>query len=245
MSDLTQWTLDRLTTKIQRDLQLHAEVFVEKDDIKSFINDAIDDAEELIIDAFSDFFITYKDYEVTSGQAELDFPTDIYEMRTRGMYFDKHSYQQSSAVFSGVWYKVKRISLETVATVTSQDLYQYRNVNSQTDGPKILIYPNIRDDSTGRFRLWYIRKAKRLDADSDILETGLRPQFVLSHAKIAILQKEGSDLLPLEIQKFGEQKQKLLDSLSRVSDDDEDSYLKPDINALYEAYGDGTDIFNY
>jgi len=216
---------------------------VQPSDIKSFINDAIDDAEELIIDSFSDFFISYQDYTVTSGQNSLDFPSDIYELRTRGMYFDKNSYSQEPN--SGTWYKVKKISLETISTVNSQDFYQYRTINDQVDGPKIHIFPDIRDDSVGRFRLWYIRKAKRLSELSDVLETGLRPQFIISHAKIAILQKEGSDLLPLEIQKFGEQKKKLLDSLSRVADDDEDSYLKPDINSLYEAYGDAGDLFIY
>lgn len=243
MGDLTQWTLDRLTTKIQADLQLHAEVFVQASDIKSFINDAIDDAEELIIDSFSDFFISFQDYTVTAGQSQLDFPSDIYELRTRGMYYDKNSFSQDPN--SGVWYKVKKIPLETISTVYSQDFYQYRTVNDQQAGPKIQIFPDIRSDSTGRFRLWYIRKARRLDALTDVLEPGLRPQFILSHAKIAILQKEGSDMLPLEIQKFGEQKKKLLDSLSRVSDDDEDSFLKPDIHSLYEAYGDSGDLFIY
>lgn len=240
MPDLTEWTLDRLTTKIQRDLELHAEIFVQPDDIKSFVNDAIDDAEESIIDSFSDFFITFQDYVVEAGDSYLDFPTDVYEMRTRGLYFDRAQFDQTR-VYHGNWYKIKKISLETIATVNSNDFYQYRNINTQASGPRIHIFPSIREDSTGRFRLWYIRKANRLDELTDVLETGLRPQYIISHAKVAVLQKEGSDMLPLEIEKLGKQEKKMLDSLSRVADDDEDSYLKPDNQALYEAYGDGVD----
>ena len=241
MADLTQWDLDRLTTKIQRDLELHAEIFVQPEDIKSFINDAIDDAEELIIDSFSDFFITFEDYTVEVGDSFLALPDDIYEMRTRGLYFDKKSYNQTSTVNTGTWYKIKKIRLESISQVSSNDFYQYRNINTQADGPRIHIFPNIREDSQGRFRLWYIRKAKRLDELADVLETGLRPQYIISHAKVAILHKENSDMVGLELEKLGAQTKKMLDSLSRVADDDEDSYLSPDNNALFEAYGDGVD----
>lgn len=245
MTDLTSWTLDRLTTKIQRDLELHAEIFVQPEDIKSFINDAIDDAEELIIDSFSDYFITFQDYTVAVGDNYLDFPDDIYEMRTRGLYYDKQEYNQDTGNL-GTFYKVKKLPLESVATVQSQDFYQYRNVNSQTDGPRIYIYPNIREGSTGRFRLWYIREAARLSESLDVLERGLRPQYIISHAKVSILQKEGSDLLTVEMQRLEAQTKKMLDSLSRVSDDDEDSYLRPDAEALFDAYGDSIDnVYGY
>lgn len=239
MADLTQWTLDRLTTKIQRDLELHAEIYVQPDDIKSFINDAIDDAEELIINSFSDYFLTFQDYTVATGDSYLEFPDDIYEMRTRGLYYDKQEFAQGSGASSGDWYKVKKMMLEQIAEVGSNDFYQYRNVNSQANGPRIYIYPSIREDSTGRFRLWYIREAARLNESLDVLERGLRPQYIISHAKVSVLQKEGSDMLPLEISRLEAQTKKMLDSLSRVSDDNEDSYLRPDNESLFEAYGDG------
>ena len=61
------WTLDQIITKIQNDNELHAENFVTKPEIISFINDAIDDAEQLIIDSFSDFFLTFIDYDIVQG----------------------------------------------------------------------------------------------------------------------------------------------------------------------------------
>ena len=238
MADLTQWDLDRLTQKIQRDLELHAQIYTQPEDIQSFLNDAIDDAEELIVDSFSDYFIDDEDYTVTAGQQFLDLPTDIYEMRIRGLYFDKNSFAEQGTT-SGVWYKVRKIPLEQMATINENDFYRYRLTNSQTDGRRINIHPAIRENSVGRFKLWYIRKAKRLEESTDVLEEGLRPQFIISHAKVSILTKERSDMAGLEIQKLAGQREKLLDSLSRVSDDAEDSYLQPDYKALDDAYGDG------
>jgi len=237
MVDLTEWSLDRLTTKIQRDLELHAEVFIQPEDIQSFINDAIDDAEELIVDCFSDFFLSFKDYTAEAGQEFFEFPDDIYEMRIRGLYYDRNSFAQAGSV-SGSWYKLKKIPLEQMAAVDQNDSYRYRLINSQA-GKQISIFPAIRTDSEGRFKLWYIRKAKRLAEASDVLEAGLRPQFIISHAKVSILAKERSDMVGLEAEKLSGQREKLLDSLSRVSDDAEDSYLEPDFKALDDAYGDG------
>ena len=241
MTDLTQWSLDRLTTKIQNDLELHAEVFVRPIDIQQFINDSIDDAEEHIVNSFSDFFLTFKDYTVESGDSFLPLPDDIYECRIRGLYFDQNEYNQASGSVSGNWYKVKKQSIENVATVDINDNYQYRIVNPQDSGSKIQIFPDIRNDSTARFRLWYIRKAVRLAESSDILERGLRPQYIISATKTFILQKELNDYLPIEEARLATQTKKLLDSLSRLSDDQEDSYLRPDNEALYQAYGDGVD----
>ena len=241
--DLTQWTLERLTTKIQDDLELHSEIFIRPEDIKSFVNDAIDDIEELIIDSFSDFFLTFKDYDVEKGDSFIPIPDDIYEIRIRGLHYDRNSFNQNTAVYNGNWYKIKKQAIENVAAVDDGDNYQYRIVNSQTDGAQLQIFPDIREDSTGRFRLWYIRKALRLDSDDDVLERGLRPQFVISHAKVAILQKENNPYLAVEGERLAVQQKKVLDSLSRIADDSEDSYLRPDNEALFAAYGDGVDSY--
>lgn len=240
MSNPTQWTVDRIITKVQNDLELHAEIFTTFDDLKQFLYDAIDDAEETIIDCFSDFFLAFQDYTVSSGESFFVIPEDIYELRIRGLYYDKNAYNQQSASTLSNWYKVKKITLETIANVDANDLYQYRIVNN-SEGPVISVYPNIRDDSTGRFRLWYIRQAVRPEGDLDVIERGLRPQYLIAHMKVAVLNKENSDFLPIAQGELDKQRAKLINSLSRLSDDEEDSYLKPDINSLYEAYGDGVD----
>ena len=240
MSNLTQWTLDRLVTKVQDDLELHAEIFTQTEDIKQFIYDAIDDAEEEIINSFSDFLLSFEDYTVEAGQAYLPIPEDIYELRIRGIYFDNNAFNQNSSSSLGNWYKVKKQSLETIANVDHNDLYQYRIIN-KAEGPQIKIFPDIRNDSTGRFRVWYIREAVRPAEDLDILERGLRPQYIIAHTKVSVLAKENSDFLPAAINDLSMQREKLIKSLSRLSDDEEDSYLKPDIHSLYEAYCDGVD----
>jgi hypothetical protein len=75
--------------------------------------------------------------------------------------------------------------------------------------------------------------------DVDILETGIKPQYVLAHAKAAIMAKEGDDMLDTMLGNLALQRDKMISSVARLTDDDEDSYIELDHESLDEAYGGG------
>jgi hypothetical protein len=229
------WTLNQLITKIQNDNELHAENFVTRSEIKDFLNDAIEDAEQLIIDSFSDFFLTFVDYDIVEGVGEILIPDDIYDFRIRGMFYDLKGFDVNDSGTSQ-WYKIKKLPIERFSAVHKSDIYHYRITNDVT-GAKIGIYPDFREDLQAKVRLWYIRSAVRLEDDTDILERGIRAQYVMCHAKVAIMEKEGDPMLDTMMARLEKQTEKLLSSISRVTDDDEDSYLEMDFEALDEAYG--------
>lgn len=224
------WTLTNIVAKVQDDLDLHDENF--SDDIKQWVNDAIDDFEELVIDLNSDFLLDKAYIVGTEGDTEADLPDDIYESRMRGLFFSEYGFSQ---VNIGERYKLHRINLERVADVDSEDPYQYRLINSAASGQKLFIYPALRETSTDKFMIWYIRQFKRLDADTDVLEKGIRIQYVLAHVKCAAMQKSGDPLLDVEAQKLLKQEEKAKKSLSRLTDDSEGDYIEPDDYALDEA----------
>lgn len=229
-----EWPLSRIVSKIQDDLDLHEENFVTTDDIKQFIGDAIDDAEEIIIDCFSDFFLTYSDLSVTAGDTTIVLPEDLYESRLRGVYFSEGGFGSDA---NGEAYKLRKISLSDVTNVGSSDRYTYRLINTTSLGQKLYVYPAIRDTSTSQFRVWYIRQAKRLDDDTDLLEKGLRVQYILAHVKKSILEKIGDPMVEVWAKRLDKQEDKLKNSLARLTDDDEDVRLEPTDEALDEAYG--------
>lgn len=229
------WPLSRIVSKVQDDLDLHEENFVTPDDIKQYINDAIDDAEELIIDCFSDHFLTYKLLEVTADDTLLELPEDLYESRIRGFWYSTVGFESLEP--TGDAYKVKKLKLERIKDVSSQDCYQYRLFNSSQQGQRLKIFPAIREDSDDRFLLCYIRQAKRLYENSDELEKGIRIQYVLTHVKKSVASKIGDPMLEEYAKKLEVQSEKLKKSLSRLTDDDEDDYLEPDDYAMSEAYG--------
>lgn len=231
------WTLADLTTKIQNDLELHGENIAEPLDIGSWINDAIDDAEQIIIDLFSDYFLTFRDIKVKKGETILKLPEDIYEARIRGFYYSESGFDNGTP--SGAFYKITKLPLENIGNSMHGDDYQYRLINKTDVGHCLYVFPAIRQDSDKKFRLWYIRKAKRLVDPTNYLEKGLRPQFIIAHAKAASMMKEGDPMLEAENLRLVAQMESLRSSLSRLSDDDEDAYLYPDQHAIDEAYGLG------
>src|SRR6478735_5239995 len=230
------WPLSRIVSKVQDDMELHEENFVTTEDLKQFVNDAIDDAEEIIIDCFSDFFLTYAFADVEVEDDEIELPFDIYESRLRGIWFNASGFESLSP--SGEAYKVKKIKLEQLVDVTSGDAYRYRLFNHALLGQKLKIYPPIREDSDDKFLLCYIRQARRLNETTDVLEKGIRIQYVLTHVKKAVASKIGDPMLEELKVKLDEQKNVFKRSLSRLTDDDEDDYLEPDAHSLDEAYED-------
>jgi hypothetical protein len=233
------WTLDELVTKIQNDLELHGDTFVVPLDIKSYINDAIDDAEQIIIDLFSDFFLTFTDLIVEKDQTIVDLPQDMYESRIRGIYYNETGWTTGQTIAAQQrYYKIKKLALEYQGYVQTNVDYQYRLINTSLLQQKIYFFPAIDEASTDKFRFWYIRRAKRLDQGTDLLEKGLRPQYILARTKCAIMQKEGDPAYESEKANWLKQEEAMISSLSRTTDDDEDSYLYPDTHALNAAYGD-------
>lgn len=229
------WTLDRLITKVQDDLDLHAEDFVTPEELEQYVEDAITDAEEIVIDCFADTLLTFEDLTVTAGQEIIPFPSDIYETRIRGFYHAPYGFSSENP--QGV-YKLRQIPISEAGQQTPNEYHRYRIINSTADGPQIYVYPPITEASTDKFRVWYIRQFKRPTSMSDTLDPMLRPQYILAHVKCSAMKKEGDAMLDVEAANLLKQEDKIKRSISRPTDDDEGVLLEPDDYALSEAYGD-------
>lgn len=231
------WTLIRIIDKVRDDLELHAEDFVTKADLIQFVHDAIDDAEEIVIDCFSDFLLNFEYPDVTAGATEIPLPADLYESRLRGVFYSQSGF--TAGIKTGDSYKLKRMRLEDAGSSNTGDAYEYRLINNSQGEQKLFVYPAITEtsDSTYKpFLTWYIRKFIRPTEDSDVLDKGLRIQYILSHVKCSVMQKEGNVLLDVETGKLMKQEDKLKNSLSRLTDDDEGTLMEISDYALDEAY---------
>lgn len=229
------WTLSKLIDTVKDDLDLHQENFVTQRDLIRFVELAIEDAQELVIDCYSDFLKTFVDFDVTAGQTVIDLPEDIYDSRLRGFFYSEDGWNQEASP-----YKIRKIRMTDVGRVSTYDPYSYDLINSSEDGQQLWIYPAIREDSANRFRLWYIRRFNVPTQNTDVLDKGLRVQYLLSHVKCSVMKKEGNAMLDLEAAELLKQEEKIKRSLSSLTDDDENTLLEPDDYALslagYDEY---------
>jgi hypothetical protein len=233
------WTLDKIMTRVRRDLDLQSETFYRDDLMIEAVNSAITDCEELVIDQYSDYLLTYKDYDMNLGDYIIALPEDMYQMRVRWLHFKKQGFVRPNP-YNDEAYKIKKMPMEDVQVVENRDQYRYRLINNTNVDPHIELWPEWRQEDQGqkRVRLWYIRRFKRLYELSDVTDVPV-PEYILSHLRIAIMSKEGNPMLDLELGKFAKQERQVEKTLKFLSDDEEDTLLLPNFSTLSE-FGDNT-----
>jgi hypothetical protein len=227
------WTLDKIVTRVRKDLDLEAETFYRQELMVEAVNSAITDCEELVIDEYSDYLLTYQDYDIEAGDYSLAIPDDIYQMRLRWLHFKRGGFQRRTTDYNDESYKIRKMPFEDVEVQGVRDQYRYRIINSMDIDPHLEIFPQIRGEDAGtqKIRLWYIRHFKRLYNLEDITDVPV-PEYLLSHLRVSIMQKEGNPMLDLELAKLKDQKLRLQKTLKFLSDDEEDTLLLPNFNTL-------------
>jgi len=222
------WTLDDIAIKIRKDLKIESEKFFSPWEMTSAINDAIRDAESIIINEFSDFFLTYADYDLTAGDTFITMPSDVYMARIRYVQWDEDGPDDNT---NNDTYHIKKIRLEEIPWVCTDDRYKYRLLNDATNGLVMNLYPAIQETGTNRIRVWYIRKAKQLSALTDVCDIPFIG-YVISHVKLRVMFDEGHPLLEIEKVNFDNAKMQLIKNVTVMADDGEDSKFEPSNDTL-------------
>lgn len=232
------WTQNKIFQRIRKDLDLEGEDFFRAELMEEALNSAITDCEELVINQYSDYLLTYQDYDLTANQSYLSMPTNIYQSRVRWIHFRKSGFTNLVSQDNAEAYKLKKIPLEQIQDLTLSDAYQYRILNDVTNGPLIYIFPYVRseDSGTARIRVWYIRRFKRLFELSDVTDIPV-PEYLLAHLRCQIMFKEGNPMLSDAENKLAFQTQRLINTVKMLTDDEEDSLLEPNYLTL-DTFGE-------
>jgi hypothetical protein len=185
------WTWAEIRTKIEQECDLEDEDFIRRSELLTYANEAIDEAEAEIHSLYEDYFLKYADLAVVSGDEFFSLTTlipDIYADKIRGIIF---------TVSGGTTtYRVNRIKdwkkFEKKASAdanTTTNLYEYFLVNQTPGNPQIMLVPKSRE--SGTIKVWYLRNANRLVADTDICDIPEFINFIFSHMKVKVFGKEG------------------------------------------------------
>lgn len=222
------WTLSEIREKISRDLDVEAEVFIQPEEMTGYINEAIDEAEAEIHAIYEDYFLTDYYVPLVAGTQEYSLPSDIYAHKIRKIIF---SDGQSKT------YEIPRIpesdKFEDIALTErfrSTEFYRYLIKNSTPGDPKIYFVPTIREADAGsdEMRIWYLRNANRLSLDSDICDIPEFVHFIISLAKLRILEKEGHPNTPYWDNQTERQRRLMVNTLSNMIPDGE-TMIVPDM----------------
>lgn len=185
------WTLAEIKDKVKKDLDIEAEVFVRPEELVSYINEAIDEAEAEIHALYEDYFLNSATITLVSGQEEYDLPDDIYAHKIRrAIYNNGGSVYTINRIRDWHKFEVKALS-DNFAT---SDLYQFFIKNPTAGSPKFLIIPTARE--SGAFvQLWYLRNANRLSDDADICDIPEFINYIFRKVMVLVYAKEGHPML--------------------------------------------------
>lgn len=223
--------VSQLYSRLDRELDLEGETLLTFDNFIDYINDAIEDAEVLISQAFGDYFLV-PDFEldIVAGQEYVDLPSDIYLSRIRYM-----SYSNGSES-----YKIKKKKLDRIQDTMASDGYTYR-IENTSQGSKIKLYPTPSENVDGGIILSYLRKIDRVIDDNSVIECPYM-NFIISHVKVSIFTLDDDTAkLQLEIPRLERYEKKLQDIVAEGSLDEEDVFLGPSRESMedYNSFHGG------
>lgn len=213
------WTLSEIRTKIEQDLDLESEVFVQPAELVNYINESIDEAESEIHTIYEDYFLTDYFVPLVTDEKLFDLPPNIYAHKIRKIIF---SDDQSKT------YEVARIpesekfnDIALTERFRSTEFYRYLITNSTPGEPKIYFVPAIREADTApnMMRVWYLRNANRLENDSDICDIPEFVHFVIAQAKLRCLEKEGHPSMQYWDSQTERLRRRMIDTLTNMVPD--------------------------
>ena len=173
-----------IRTKVERELDLEAEEFIQPLEFQSYVNDAIDEAEAEIHKLGLDdmYFLSKANIALTTGEDEYALPSNIYANKIVRLV-----YANGSTIYT-IFRLRGHMRFEQIEQInqygTATDFYRFMVTNdSTTAGPRLVIFPAAKETSTTNVKIWYIRNANRMTADTDLCdipEIGLQFLYAVS-----------------------------------------------------------------
>lgn len=213
-------TFGQLLERIKDDLDIEdtENPFISDEDIRQYMNEAIEDAESEIHNIYEDYFLQIGALTMTNGSKSVTFPTNIYANKIRKLFYfptDKN-----------LRYEVKPIrDKQVLMDVESNDDYQYHIINDSVAGNHIELEPASRETSTN-LKCLYIREARKFltDGTEDAIQIDIPEfqRFLRQHAVYHILLKDGSPMAAEAKENMDRYRVKMVETLNRSVPDDND-----------------------
>lgn len=223
------WTWAQIKSKIDDDLDLENEVFIDDAELLSIANEAIDEAEAEINSTHEDYFLTKSSLTLVSGTDSYSLPTNIYANKIRRV-----TYRNGANVYTLTrlkdWHKFENYEIERVTSSSTE--YSYFILNTTPGSPQILLTPPANENGA-YVTIWFKRQANRLESDSDVCDIPECINFVLAYMRKRVAEKEGHPNLALWTNDLEKQRQLMHEVLADMVPD-ADNEIEMDLSFYQE-----------
>lgn len=222
-------TLAQIKTRLKDECDIYDEDFIDlTTELLGYINSAIDTCEAVIHNLYEDYFLVNTSVNLVSGTATYGLPTDIYGNKIRGLLYDDGSSRK---------YEVERIQrFRETLYITWPENYKFLMTNDSTNGVRLNLYPTPQETNSF-LKMFYIRNAKKLAADTDSCDIPEFIDFIYAHTKWLIARKEKSTIdLANSEKELAAQKELLVNTLTDMTPDESSNRVVQDMTFYDEFY---------
>lgn len=213
------WTYGELRTKVEQDLDLEGETFVQPSEMLGYANEAVEAAVKILLGLTggADYFLDKVPLTLASGTDEYPLPSKVYAHKLRGI-----TYRNGSRAYQihrvRDWKKFQEYELNQVGGPSYGAEYKFFLLNSDAGAPRIILSPSVVEN--GQFvTVWYQRVANRFLTDADVLDIPEAANFVMSYMKKMCYYKEGHPNLPVAIASLNKEESDLQAVLAEMIPD--------------------------
>jgi hypothetical protein len=224
-----------IRTKVERELDIEVEDFIQPDEFIGYVNDGIDEAEAEIhkLGIEDEYFLTKSNLALVTGQSEYTLPTDIYANKIRAITYRNGSiiYTIKRMRMSGKFEQIEHILQYNQST----DYYKYILLNpSAAAGIQLYLLPPSLETSSTNVTMWYIRNANRWLTDEtafcDLPEIAVN--FLEAFVHWRVFDKEQHPGVGEKLNAMVQKKQLMVETLTNMVPDEE-SEIEKDLS-LYQ-----------
>lgn len=168
------WTWAQIKSKVQKDLKLEDEDFVDDEELLGYGNAAVRSAEKEITKLWDKYFEVFEHLPLVKGQSLYDLPD--------GIFANKITYIEYND--SGTIYEIKRIrDIRDASAYSSSNRYRYRPLNLRGEKGKLKLFPASAEDSSTNVTINYLRTANVLVDDDSVMDIPEALDYVIQHIK--------------------------------------------------------------
>lgn len=155
-------TFAQIKEKVERDLDLEVEEFVQPAEFVGYVNQGIAKAESAIhkLGLEDEYFLTKAYLPLTTGEEDYSLPTPIYMNKIRSIIYSVGPTIYSIDRLRGPQKFENMAYINQYNTITDFYKYLLRN-DSADDGVTLQLVPPSRETSSTAVRVWFIREAAK------------------------------------------------------------------------------------
>lgn len=212
--------------KVQRDLDLEEEEFIQPEELLEYFNEALREAEAEVLGIYEDYLLDSANLALAIGTSKYDLPDGIYASKIRGII-----YASGSTIYEINRIRTARKFLDRalLRDASPTDYYTYIIINNSTTGIQIELSPASKETSSSNVTIWFLRKVDEIVDDADIVDKDIPESinFVYAYVKAKCKQKENAGVMPPDAQAEIEQQRKLMiETLTNMVPDDDNENIK-------------------